>query len=221
MPPPSATLRQAIHTAVVSGQYTSQAAILSAVRAQGFRVSNAAGRTIIREVLIGLARGGIIGALFGRLRGIRASSGSSHFNEFVYRESELRGLSRAAQEAAVRSSLVNRQVFVIDSVGGTNLSNFAYARTHFTTVSEVKYYIEGRLVSSEIRHFTGQFNSPVRSYTEELLSSKVSQQVRGQATNDFGLDTGIGQGSIINGLNVEVTNLRVNFLAVHGFGRAR
>ncbi|MYD81378.1 MAG: hypothetical protein F4X44_12290 [Gammaproteobacteria bacterium] len=91
----------------------------------------------------------------------------------------------------------------------------------YTATATVSIFIQGRLYSKDTKRIDGQFTTNVEGFTEELLADKIRQQAGGQITEMFGRDTGLGEGSVIDGLDIVVDELDIDIGSIQGRGGRR
>lgn len=227
MPPPSQTVKRAIKEAVNSGRFTSQRAILQEIRSQGLRISNQSGRSLIRQNRLEIQRAQetIDDIIESGLDRIATRSGrhirGDRFDIFLYRESDIANLPRDDVERVLRQTIRDREVFTIRRGHGDRLSTFTHVNVSYRASATVAIYIQGRLYSRDTKSIDGQFTTTVEGFTEELLADKVRQQAGGQITDMFGRDTGLGEGSVIDGLDIVVESLDVDIGSIQGRGGRR
>lgn len=224
MPPASRTVKQVIRDAVASGRFTSQRAILREVRSQGLKISNQSGRSLINQNRIEIARAQEkledfveeqVRNFDNRLRKI---ADENEFLDFTFKEGDLRGRNDKFIENALRENIRQREVFVLDRSRGARLSSFTHAVVSYIAVGEVTYFIQGRQYQQETKTLEGTFTTTVEAFTEELLAEKVRTQLTGQIIQEFGQRTGLGTGSIIDGLDAKVSRLQINITKIEGRG---
>ena len=219
------TRRQAISQLVQSNPELSQRAILSQLRSQGFAISNRAGRAIVNESRIEIARAADeLNNLVNRVASetFRGFLDDVDFAEFTLREVDLRGRSDAVIERVLRENIRNREVFFKDRIAaqrGVRVSDFTHVVVTFIARALFTTYIQGRIYDSSREQIEAVFTTEVTAFTEELLAERVRQVAIGQFTQQFGQVSGIGAGSVIQGLRVEMTQLDITITSISPRGR--
>ena len=201
--------RQAIRQLVFGSPQLSQRAILNQLRSQGFRISNRAGRQIVNESRLEIARGAqrlsdLVNETVARqLR-------DNKFVDFTLREIELEGKSEEVIERILRNNIREREVFINDRRGrGVRVSDFTHVVVNYTASALFTTFIQGRVFDETSETISGTFTTEVTAFTEELLSERVRQTAIGQFTQRLGQRQGLGNNSVIAGLTVEMSNLTI------------
>lgn len=133
---------------------------------------------------------------------------------FVVGEETLRARGAGAS-AFVKDSIIVHPSFT-GTARGVTLDNFKNVAVNYTSKGVATVRIEGRVVTSTSFNLGGRFTSAANSFSAELLSERVKQQLTGQIIERYAATSGININSAIQGLNVDISGLVVDLQGVEG-----
>ena len=190
------------------------------MRSEGHRIANAAGRELVRNLRTEFARQQVIerGGMTVNAR-VRLE-GRNRFDNFLYRERELRGLSRGTVTNRIRQSIRNQEQFLIEPGRVTRVTDFTHVNVNYTASALVTQSIGGRVVNETTSTFSGSIVTEIGAFTEELVAERIRQQIMGRSNIEFGLTRGLGANSVIDGLQTTVGEISVSIDSMNPRGSA-
>ena len=210
--------QQAIRLAFARNPSLSQDAILRLVRSEGHRIANATGRELVRNLRIQLERQNVSERGDLTVRARARLEGRNRFDDFLYRENDLRGLSRQRVTDRIRQSIRTNEQFLVEPNRVTRLTNFTHVNVNYTATATVTQTIGGRVINEGTSTFSGSIVTEVGAFTEELVAERIRQQIMGRSNIEFGLRQGLGANSVIDGLQTTVGEISVSIDSINPRG---
>lgn len=208
------TVEQAIAEAVRREPTKGFNRLLRDIRAQGFRIGNQAGRDVIAFNRLAIARAEREAAsLFTRRPSLSRQGGF-----FIPTEAEAQQFTKGRFERAIRENLKRREVFTLREGRTNRLSTFSFVRVSWSSNTTFDVYIGGDLYDTFTLPFSGQIVQPVGGFTEELLTERIAEQIRGQASINVGSVLGFPPSSAIQGLVISIRDYGIRIGEIQGRG---
>ena len=201
---------RAIRERIAVNPKASQRAILADLRSQGYKISNEIGRTIIN-----LNRAQVAEQIEDNIRGVAPRLFRT---PSIISERELANFSNKQAEQLLRRTIRANETFITNRKGTSRVTNFRYARITYSATAQVSIFLEGRLYEKRSVTYEGMFTQDVKGFTQELVAERVKQQLEGRVSMEIGNQTGLGTGSVINGLTVTIDDIQIDFRQIEPRG---